>query len=200
MMDQDLEPNERRREMARKAGEVASEKMSDLWWTFLVRGIVFLILGLAALFWPSSSISLLLRIFGFFLVVDGALNLVSVRRTERQLTESAPSLVSAALGLVLLFLPAASIGLAFILLGLWALVTGIGYLMEWWKMSKADPERDTSRNIGIIAFIAGNILVFWPGTGSVALGWTLAIMAFVVSAIMFYLASRFKKVKDRLAQ
>jgi uncharacterized membrane protein HdeD (DUF308 family) len=200
MMDQDLEQNERRREMARKAGEVASEKMSDLWWTFLIRGIVFLILGLAALFWPSSSVSLLLRVFGFFLVVDGALSLVSVRRAERQVAEIAPSLASAALGLVLLFLPAASIGLAFILLGIWALVTGIGYLMAWWKMSEADPERDTSRIIGIIALIAGIILVFWPSTGSVALGWTLAVMAFVVSAIMFYLASRFKRMKDRLAR
>ncbi|WP_162798522.1 HdeD family acid-resistance protein [Sulfitobacter sp. SK012] len=200
MMDQDMEPNERRREMARKAAEVASEKMGDLWWTFLIRGIAFLILGLVALFWPSNSISLLLRIFGLFLIVDGALSFMSARRSEGQFTDTAPWLASAALGLVLLFLPGASVGLAFMLLGLWALVTGVGYLMTWWKMSEVDPERDTSRNIGIIALVAGAILVLWPGTGSVALGWTLAILAFVVSAIMFFLASRFKKVKDRLAR
>ena len=58
----------RRREVAQKAGELVSEKMSDLWWTFLVRGIVALLLGILALFWPSDSISWLLRLFGLFLV------------------------------------------------------------------------------------------------------------------------------------
>lgn len=200
MEDYDIGSKERRSDIVQKAGEAFSEKMSDLWWTFLVRGVFFLLLGLAALFWPSSSVSMLLRIFGFFLAVDAILNLVGVRRAEGQLIEVVPSLISIALGGILLFSPTASISLVFILLGLWAVATGVGHLIAWWTMSEVDPERDTSRNIGIIALAGGILLVFWPGTGSIALGWMLAVVAFVASIVMFYLASRFKRVNDRLTR
>ncbi len=200
MEDYDIGSKECRSDIVQKAGEAFSEKMSDLWWTFLVRGVFFLLLGLAALFWPSSSVSMLLRIFGFFLAVDAILNLVGVRRAEGQLIEVVPSLISIVLGATLLFSPTASISLVFILLGLWAVATGVSHLIAWWTMSEVDPERDASRNIGIIAVVGGILLVVWPGTGSIALGWMLAVVAFVASIVMFYLASRFKRVNDRLTR
>ena len=45
----------------------------------------------------------------------------------------------------------------------------------------------------------GLVLLFWPGTGVVALGWALAILAFAVALVMFFLASRFRRVDQLLA-
>ncbi|MEM9498345.1 MAG: DUF308 domain-containing protein [Pseudomonadota bacterium] len=164
----------------------------------MLRGIAFLALGLLALFWPSGSVSVLLRIFGFFLILDGVLHLLGVRRAKGRTATAVPSVISSALGAALLLLPKASIGLAFVLVGLWALVVGIGYLVTWWSMPASDPDRASSRTVGLLASLAGMVLILWPGTGSVALGWALALMALLASAIMFYLATRLKRMQDRL--
>ncbi|SLN60853.1 hypothetical protein ROA7450_03131 [Roseovarius albus] len=197
-MDQDIDPNESRPTMAQHAEIEFGERLSSLRWSYLVRGIVFLILGLIALFWPSGSVSFMLRIFGFILLLDGAINFLALKRAGGQFAGLLPSLITAILGLVLMLLPAASIKLAFMLLGLWALMMGAGYLLSWWQMPKAYPGRDNSRNTGLLAVLFGLVLVFWPGTGPVALGWTLAIMALVTSGVMFYLASSFKQVRNIL--
>lgn len=194
MTDQSEDANDHHNRMAREAEDAFNARIGNLRWAYLARGAVFLVLGLIALFWPSGSVSLMLRIFGFFLLLDGALFLWGVRRTGARFGELVPSLVTAIVGLALLLLPTASIKLAFVLLGLWAIVTGLSYLLAWWRMPVTYPERDSSRNTGIVVFLIGIVLVLWPGTGPVALGWTLAVVALVISAIMFYLASGLKSV------
>ena len=86
------------------------------------------------------------------------------------------------IGSALLVVPATSARLVFILMGGWALITGAGYLLTWWRAPSEDLERDSTRNVGLFALAGGLVLLFWPGTGVVALGWALAILAFAVAA------------------
>mgnify|MGYP001813165733 CR=1 FL=1 len=187
----------RGREVAQKAGELVSYKMGDLCLTFLVRVIVALLLGIAALFWQSDSIAWLLRLFGLFLVFDAAMTFFGLRRIDGQ--QGAAGVLAGIVGLALLVIPNASARLAFILVGVWALLNAAGYFIAWWKMPDGDPEKQTSRNVGILALVGGLVLVLWPATGMVALGWMLAILALVAAAILFYLAARFKTVKQRVS-
>jgi uncharacterized membrane protein HdeD (DUF308 family) len=189
---------QRRAELAQKAGAAIGSKASDLWWTFLVRGGIALLLGIVALFLPTSSISILLRLFGLFLVLDAIFWVFGARRSSGDMADSAPGLLTGLIGLALLFIPAASARLVFILLGVWALITGAGYLLTWWRAPVEDPERDSTRNVGLFALAGGLVLLFWPGTGVVALGWMLAILAFAVAAVMLFLASRFRRIDKRL--
>lgn len=197
---EDPRPNlgDRRAELAQKAGAVIGNKASDLWWTFLVRGWIALLLGIAALFWPTSSISILLRLFGLFLVLDAAFWILGARRTSDDMANSAPGLLTGIIGLALLVVPATSARLVFILMGVWALITGAGYLLTWWRTASEDLERDSARNVGLFALAGGLLLLFWPGTGVVALGWALAILAFAVALVMFFLASRFRRIGRQL--
>ena len=198
MEDPKPNPGQRRADLARKAGATIGDKASELWWTFLVRGGIALLLGIAALFWPTSSISILLRLFGLFLVLDAVFWVFGARRGSDDMGDSAPGLLTGIIGLALLFVPATSARLVFVLLGVWALITGAGYLLAWWRAPSEDPERDTARNVGLFALAGGLVLLFWPGTGVVALGWALAILAFAVASAMFFLASRFRRIDRRL--
>jgi len=49
MEDPKPNPGQRRAELARKAGATIGDKASDLWWTFLVRGGIALLAGVALL-------------------------------------------------------------------------------------------------------------------------------------------------------
>jgi len=62
------------------AREALSERLASVWWTFFLRGLLAAVVGIAALFWPTGSISVLLQLVGFLLILDGGLTLFGLGR------------------------------------------------------------------------------------------------------------------------
>lgn len=178
-----------------EAREAISQRLGGLWWTFLLRGVLAAVVGIAALFWPTGSISLLLQAIGLLLVLDGGLTFLGIGRRGAVAGVAVGSIL---IGLVLLVWPEGTARFAFALLGAFALLTGAGSLMAYRQMPVGAPERMTTRNAGIAALVIGAVLIFWPGSGLVALGWAIAFAALSVSVVMFLLASRFKAANERL--
>lgn len=175
--------------------EALSNRLANVWWTFFLRGLLAAGVGLAALFWPTGSISLLLQLVGVLLILDGGLTLFGFGRGG---AAGGVGIGAIAIGLVLLIWPEGTARFAFALLGAFALLTGAGSLLTWRQLPESDPERMTARNAGVAALLIGLFLIFWPGTGLVALGWAIAFGALAVSVMMFWLASRFKGANERL--
>ncbi len=180
------------------AKSLVSDRLGDVWWAFMLRGLLALLLGCLALFWPTTSISWLLRIAGLFLIIDGLAVVFSFRQLDMGRSGTAQGVITLVLGVILLLLPETSIRLAFVLLGIWALISGAGYLWNGWSMDSDDPERGTALTLGGLGAIAGLVLLFWPGTGVVAIGWLIAIAAFIVAAVLISVALRLKNVKRRV--
>lgn len=178
-----------------EAREAVSDRLAGLWWTFVVRGAVAAIVGIAALFWPSGSISLLLQLVGLLLIVDAGIVLLGYGRRG---AAGSVSVVAVLVGLVLLIWPEGTARFAFVLLGALSLMTAVGSFLALKQMPELAPERVTTRNAGLAALIIGAVLVFWPGSGLVALGWAIAFAALAVSAVMFAMASRFKSANERV--
>lgn len=178
-----------------EAREAISERLAGLWWTFLVRGLLAAIVGIAALFWPSGSIALLMQLVGFLLVLDGAFTLFGFGRRG---AAGGVGFFAVLTGLLLLIWPEGIARFAFVLLGAFALITGAGSFMTYRQMPEGSSERVSARNAAISALVIGAVLVFWPGSGLVALGWAIAFAALAVSIVMFLLASRFKTANERL--
>lgn len=179
-----------------RAREALGGKLAGLWWTFVLRGILTGGVGIAALFWPTASISLLLRLVAVLLIFDGGLTLFGWGRRG---PVGGIGIAAILIGLILLIWPEGVARFAFFLLGALALITGTGSLMTWKRMPEWDPERPTLRNAGVMAFVVGLALVFWPGSGLVALGWAIAFAALSVAFVMFWLAARFKRANERLS-
>lgn len=177
------------------AREALSNRLAAVWWTFFLRGALAAFVGIAALFWPSGSISLLLQLVGLLLILDGGLTVFGLGRRGAAGGVGVGAIV---VGVVLLIWPEGSARFAFTLLGAFALMTGVGSLLTWRQMPEQDPERLTARNAGLVALLVGLILLFWPGSGLVALGWAIAFTALAVSVTMFWLATRFKGVNERI--
>lgn len=178
-----------------QAREALSDTLAGLWWTFVLRGLLAGAVGIAALFWATGSISLLLQLVGLLLILDGGLTLFGFGRRGAAGRLGIGAIV---IGLVLLIWPEGMARLAFFLLGAWALITAVGSLMTWHKMPQWDPERSTVRNAGIVALIIGLMLIFWPGSGLVALGWAIAFGAIAFAAVMFWLTARLRHANERL--
>lgn len=175
--------------------EALSSRLASVWWTFFLRGLLAACVGVAALFWPTDSISLLLQLVGVLLLLDGGLTLFGLGRRG---AAGGVGFGAITIGLVLLIWPEGIARFTFALLGAFALLTGLSSLLTWRQLPEADPERISARNAGFAALLIGLNLIFWPGTGLVALGWAIAFGALAVSVMLFWLASRFKGANERL--
>ena len=174
-----------------------NDRLGDIWWSLMLRGLLAVILAIAALFWPQATLSLLFRLVGLYVLLDGALNLVWAFRNGEGGAYLVPGLISLIIGAVLLFWPSMTGKLLLTIVGIWLLFQGGSLLLAARRSYPDDPDRGLLINMGIVITIIGLVLVIWPGTGIVAISWAIAIAALVIGALLIFLALRLHQVEKR---
>lgn len=165
----------------------------------MLRGVLAGALGVFALLWPSMTLSILARLVGVFLVIDGVAGLITSLRASPRGTYLLPALAGIAIGAVLLFWPGGSLRTLLVILGAWALFIGIGHIMASRDPSVRDTDRGLIKVIGIIVSIVGLALVLWPGAGIVTVSWVIAAGALLLAVLWITLAMRLKRLQNDMA-
>jgi len=193
-------PTENERLQAAAAGlqSRVSGKMGNVWWSFMLRGLLALGLGVSALIWPKLTLGLLVSLVGIFALLDGAAGLISGIRGRDLQTYLLPALVSLAVGAVLLFWPGVTVKLLLIILGIWALLHGVNLFLAGRSTDQTDPNRGLLLTIGLVLAVIGLVLIVWPGAGAVTISWLVAALAFVVGTMLVFLGLRLRQVKLRV--
>ena len=190
--------NERLQAAAAGLQTRVSGKMHNVWWTFMLRGLLALGLGVSALIWPKLTLGLLVSLVGIFALLDGAAGLISGIRGRDLQTYLLPALVSLTVGAVLLFWPGVTVKFLLIILGIWAVLHGVNLFLAGRSADQTDPNRGLLLTIGLVLAVIGLVLIVWPGAGAVTISWLVAAFAFVVGAMLVFLALRLRQVKLRV--
>lgn len=183
-----------------RAGQVLSVvngRLGGLWWAMLVRGIIAVVVGFCALVWPSASIGLLVMLVGVFVLLDGVTGLIGALQNGLRGAHLVQAVLGIAIGLALLFWPTGSIRLLLVVFGVWFVLIGIS---QFWaaRQNQIDgDDRSALSIIGGVIGVLGLILVFWPGTGVVAISWLIAFAALLLGAILIFLALRLRRLQQR---
>ena len=178
-------------------GSRLSGRLGNVWWAFMVRGLLAGVLGIVALFWPSGSLDLLIRIVGVYCLADGAAALFGALRAAERGPLLSQALVALAIGLILLLWPGATVRVLLMVFGIFALITGISQILAARQIG-AEGSDSGFMTIGVVTAAVGLILVLWPSTGVVAISWLIALVALSIAAFLIFLAIRLKRVKERL--
>jgi uncharacterized membrane protein HdeD (DUF308 family) len=193
------EDQKRGRELTADVQSRLSGKLGDLWWAFMLRGLLAAVLGLCALIWPNVSLAVLIALVGIYCLSDGVAGLLGVWRASERGSNLLQALLGVVVGAVLLFWPGASIRTLLVVFGVWALFTGISQIVAARRDDVKGGDRSLMTTIGGIAAAAGAILIVWPGTGVVAISWLIAIVALLLAALLIWLALRLKRLRTRVA-
>jgi uncharacterized membrane protein HdeD (DUF308 family) len=172
--------------------------MGNVWWAFMLRGLLALGLGVSALIWPKLTLGLLVRLIGVYAMLDGAAGFISGIRGRDLQSYLLPALVSLAVGAVLLFWPGLTVKWLLIILGVWALLHGVNLFLAGLNADQNDPNRGLLLTIGLVLAVIGLVLIAWPGAGAVTISWLVAALAFMVGAMLVFLALRLRQVKLRV--
>ena len=181
--------------------ETIAQQATSKWWTFLVRGLIALALGVFVFMEPSTAVVGLIYFVAAYFIVNGCMALVGgVSLTG---FSGAPLLVltglaQVALGILMIARPGVGpLALAY-LVAIWAISTG---LLE---LSAGIAFRNVIENgawwivLGILTLALGVYIIFRPDLGVIALVYAVGIYAVLAACVLFALAFNLRSAGSKL--
>ena len=149
----------------------------------VIRGLVFLVLGLIGLFRPLSSLAAVTIVLGIILLIDSAGSLF-LSIACRRFFGIFWSLRLCAAGVTMIVRPLEADTLVVIVLGVWLIVTGASELLS----AQVSVKRAILSGSGIFSILIGVLLVIAPFAGLAAVSWLIALLLLISGAGMLALA------------
>ncbi len=169
------------------------------WWLLLLRGIAAIAFGVIAFLWPGITLVALTYLFGIYAIVDGV---VAVWAAFNASGDAGPrwwlglsGVVSILAGIVAFAYTGITALLLLMFIAVWAIIIGVLQLYaaaRLWKVIENDWWLILS---GLLSIAFGAVLIAWPGTGALAVIWTIAWFAVFFGCMFIGLAFELRKFK-----
>ena len=170
------------------------------WWMFLLRGILAIVFGLVALFFPQAAFLSLVLIFGAFALVDGIFAVIAAFSSGAKAENWWWLVLEGAFGILIgvltIIQPAAMATAWIITISLWAIVTGILEIITAVRLRKQITGDWALILGGVISVLFGLLVGFYPGSGAFAVGFLIGIYAIFFGALFIWLALNLRKFKN----
>jgi uncharacterized membrane protein HdeD (DUF308 family) len=170
------------------------ERLGNLWWGFLLKGVLALLFAIAAVIWPGITLSVLIALFGAYLLVDGVVSLITSFRNEGWGWYVLQGLASLGAGLVTFIWPGLTALSLLFLIGGWAIVKGIGDIVAAIRIRKEVEGEWVLVVAGIASIAFGLLVILRPGAGALGVLWVIAFFAFLLGILFITLGLKLRKV------
>lgn len=173
------------------------------WWVFAIRGVAAIVLGTLAFVWPETTLTVLVFLFGAYVLVDGISLLVALARGDTLARRHAWSFgIMGVLGIVAGVITFAWPGLTALsllyLVAFWAIATG-GFQVVAAIALRRELDGEFWMALGGIASVVfGALLIASPGAGLISLVWLVGIWAVVFGVSSLGLAYRLHAITAAL--
>jgi uncharacterized membrane protein HdeD (DUF308 family) len=158
-----------------------------------LRGVVAILFGLAAIFWPGLTLVTLVYIFSAFILVSGIISLVTsiveIGRDPYWFVSLVMGLLELAIGVYLVRHIGVSLATLILLIGIVLVVRGILEIVRAIMNRSASTHRVLAGVVGLVTLIAGLIVLREPVAGGVAFVWVLGLYALLTGTMLLAMAS-----------
>lgn len=168
------------------------------WWTLVIRGIIAILFGVAAIVWPGLTALVLVYLFGAFALIDGVVAVV-VSLQERAIAPRwwvllIEGIVGILIGILTFFSPIVTAIALLYLIAVWAVLTGIIEIVAAFSLRRALALEWTLAIAGIISILLGIVLAVEPASGILAVVWIIGIYAIVFGVLLLIRAFQFRSM------
>lgn len=170
----------------------------DSWWSFALRGVLALLFGLGALSFPGLTVLILVIFFGIWALIDGFTALMMAFGEKRRVAYILLGAISVIAGLYALVRPGMTALALLWLIGIWAVVRGIGEIMAAMQIRKEVKGEWAIALSGVISVLFGIFVLARPGAGALALVWMIALYAFMSGILKLMLGFKLRRMKKEL--
>lgn len=173
--------------------------LASNWWTILLRGILAILFGLLALFWPEISISVLILLFGIFAIADGMFSIISELRRygerARWWVLVFEGLAGMAIGVVAVIWPQITAVVFIYLVASWGLITGVLEILAAIRLRDVLEGEWILAVTGLLSIALGILFVLFPNASLVAMIWILGMYAILFGILLIVLSFRLRNWK-----
>ncbi|MCD8561518.1 DUF308 domain-containing protein [Candidatus Saccharibacteria bacterium] len=167
----------------------------QLWGLAIAQGVLAILFGIVALFWPGLTVAILIALFGIFVLVWGVVGLIvslsSISTDKFWWLELIFSLLAVGLAVYVLRNPETAAAIFVFFIGITFLVRGVIDVLE----GLFDRERDGGDRVfraivGALGILAGIITLSYPVTAGLAVVWVIGLYAVLYGALLIAFAFR----------
>ncbi len=147
--------------------------LDKYWWMIALRGFIAVIFGVLALAWPGLTMEVLVLWFGIYVFLDGIFAIISSYRAavhhEKWWLMLLDGVLGVFVGIYAFVAPAAMILILTILIGAWALVTGIFEMAAAFSGPWGSTGKWTLGLAGFFSVLVGALLFWNPLSGALSI-------------------------------
>lgn len=179
---------------------------NHIWSGYALRGMIALVFGIAATFWPGITLVTLVYLFGGFVLASGVVSLVlgltNVYDKDLSFLSRVLAIVlgivEVGIGVYLLRHPFISFATMILIIGFALIIRGVIDVFTGLFESGGAMYRLVMVVAGLVAGIAGVLLLFQPASAGVAFVWILGIYALITGPLLIALAIDIKNSEERV--
>ncbi|HWT40197.1 MAG TPA: DUF308 domain-containing protein, partial [Dongiaceae bacterium] len=170
----------------------------QLWGLAIAQGVLAILFGILALFWPGLTVALLIVFFSVFLLIWGIVGIIvglsSMGSNKFWWLELIFSVLAVGLAVYMLRNPVATATIFVFFIGITFLVRGVFDLLEGLFDGERDGESRTFAVLaGILGVLAGIITLLNPVSAGVAVVWVVGLYAVLYGSMLIAFAFRTQK-------
>lgn len=168
------------------------------WWTFLIRGILSVLFGIAAFIWPGLTLFVLVVMWGAFALVDGIVAIVTGIRGGLWAI-ALFGVLGALVGAYALFRPDVTAVALLIVIAAWSITRGVFEIVAAIRLRKEITNEWLLIFLGALAILFGIFVIMTPAVGALAIVWFIGIEAIIVGILLIVLSLRLKRLGGTIA-
>ncbi|MCL2726239.1 MAG: HdeD family acid-resistance protein [Polyangiaceae bacterium] len=167
------------------------------WWSFVLRGVVAIIFGLAAFAKPDITLRALILVFAVYAVAEGLASVVgalrAIRSEKRSLLLFLAGVVSIAAGLVAVFAPGLTEITVLYVIAAWAFVTGIIAFVTSIRIRRVVEGEWLLGFDGLLSILFAILIVASPRVGALIMIYQIGFFALAFGAVFVAFGFRLKQ-------
>ena len=171
------------------------------WWALALRGVLAVLFGIMAWFWPDITLRVLVLLFGAYALVDGVFALiaaVSGASEGRRWTLLLEAVAGNAAGVLTVVWPDLTALALLYVIAAWAIITGVFEIIAAVELRRVIEGEWLLALGGLASILFGVLLIVFPGEGALALTWMIGTYAVIFGIVLIVLGLRLRDLADRL--
>jgi uncharacterized membrane protein HdeD (DUF308 family) len=174
------------------------------WWLLVLRGVLAVLFAVLAYFWPLTTVIALVILFGAYALVDGIFALAAalerIGRHERWGAMLVQGILGIGAGLVTFFWPGLTALTLLIIIGVWAIVTGVAEIVAAIQLREVIENEWLLALGGVLSVLFGVLVLIFPGAGALSVVWLIATYAFIYGVVLIILGFRLRSWQQHMQQ
>lgn len=170
----------------------AIERESEFWWMGVLGGILTMLFGIAALFWPGLTLVTFVYLFSAYMLVWGV---VSVIKGLTDLTSGVAmwwltllfGFIGLGVGVYLVRHPLVSFATLILLVGFTFIIRGVIDIVSGFAVDQSSTGRVLAFIAGGLGVVAGVFLLTQPADAGVAFVWVLGLYSLLAGPLFIAL-------------